>query len=209
MIVVGFGLFAKFGGHYWKEAITGLPVPVLLLCLVVLPLTGFPVSLMLVAVGARFGFWQGLAAAAAAIPIHLALSYPLSGLFRRPITAMVTKAGWSLPKLDRETAWPFTTWLAFVPGVSYTLKNYTPPLAGVPFRIYFLAFYPVHLCTAVLGLLIGGATMHFSWLLAVGIVTYGIAIGILTKVLANRLRAKGAWVSDSSADGMQAKFAST
>ncbi len=207
MIVVGFGLFAKFGGHYWKETISSLPAPVLLLCLALLPLTGFPVSLMLVAVGARFGFWQGLAAAAVAIPIHLALSYPLSGLFRRPITGLLTKAGWTLPKLDRKTAWPFTTWLAFVPGVSYTLKNYTPPLAGVPLRIYFLAFYPVHLITAVLGLLIGGATMHFSWLLAAGIVTYGIAIGILTKFLANRLRSRGAWLSQSSDNGMQAKFA--
>jgi uncharacterized membrane protein YdjX (TVP38/TMEM64 family) len=207
MIVIGCGLFAKFGGHYWKEAISNLPAAVLLLCLALLPLTGFPVSLMLVAVGARFGFWPGLAAAAVAIPIHLCLSYPLSGLFRRPITALVTKAGWTLPTLDRKTAWPFTTWLAFVPGVSYTLKNYTPPLAGVPFGIYFLAFYPVHLCTAVLGLLIGGATMHFSWLLAAGIVTYGIAIGILTKLLANRLRSRGAWMSESPAGGMEAKCA--
>lgn len=197
-LIIIFGLFAKFGGHYWKDAISTLPPVVLLACLAVLPLTGFPVTLLLVAVGARFGFWPGFGAAAAMIAVHLSLSYPLSGFFRRPITALLAKAGWILPRLDRRTAWPFATWLALVPGLSYSLKNYAPALAGVPFGIYFAAFYPIHLFTAVFGLLLGGATMHFSWLLVFGLIAYAIVMGTLTKVLSSRLRARGAFSKNNT-----------
>ncbi|ATC62725.1 hypothetical protein CMV30_01385 [Nibricoccus aquaticus] len=195
IIAVALGIAALFavlthfgGGARWKEAMDALPAAALLACFAVLPLTGFPVTLLLLAVGARFGFWPGLAATAAATAFHLVASYPLSKVVRRPVTALLEKAGWSLPQLDRGSAWTFSTWLALAPGLSYALKNYTPALAGVPFAIYFLSYYPIHVITSVLGLLIGGATMNFSWPLAFGVLAYGIIMAVLTKMLATRLR---------------------
>ncbi|MGC4074152.1 MAG: hypothetical protein QM760_16895 [Nibricoccus sp.] len=199
-LIILFAVLAKFGGHYWKDTINTLSPAILVACLAVLPLTGFPVSLLLIAVGARLGFWLGFATAAAMIAVHLALSYPLSGLFRKPITALLAKAGWTLPRLNRKTAWPFATWLALFPGLSYSLKNYAPALAGIPFGIYFVAFYPVHLFTAVVGLLLGGASMHFSWPLVCGLAVYAIVMATLTRVLSSLLKAHGAFASPAIPD---------
>lgn len=203
IIVIALGIAALFalithfgGGDRWKEMMNALPPAALLACFAVLPLTGFPVTLLLLAVGARFGFWPGLAATAGVTAVHLLASYPLSGFVRRPVTALLKKAGWNLPRLDRRSAWPFSTWLALAPGLSYALKNYTPALAGVPFSIYFLTYYPVHVVTSVLGLLLGGATMNFSWPLALGVLGYAIVMGLLTKLLANRLRESRAFMTD-------------
>jgi uncharacterized membrane protein YdjX (TVP38/TMEM64 family) len=197
-IAVLFAVLTHFGGgDRWKETMQSVSPVILLASFAVLPLTGFPVTLLLLAVGARLGFWPGLAATAAATIFHLLVSYPLAGFVRRPVTAMLSKAGWSLPQLDRRAAWPFSTWLALAPGLSYTLKNYTPALAGVPFAIYFLTYYPIHMATSVLGLLLGGASTNFSWPMAAGIAVYAVVMGILTKMLADRLREHRALAKNS------------
>ncbi len=194
-----FALITHFGGgDRWKEMMHSLPPAILLTAFALLPLTGFPVTLLLLAVGARFGFWAGLGLTAAATAVHLVASYPLSSIFRRPVTALLKKAGWTLPRLDRRSAWPFSTWLALAPGLSYSLKNYTPALAAVPFSIYFITYYPIHMFTAVLGLLLGGATMNFSWPVAAGLAGYAIVMGVLTKILTDRLRESRAFAMPSS-----------
>jgi len=199
-IAVLFAVLTHFGGgDRWKETMNSVPPFILLASFAVLPLTGFPVTLLLLAVGARFGFWPGLAATAGVTVFHLIASYPLAGFVRRPVTAMLSKAGWSLPQLNRRAAWPFSTWLALAPGLSYTLKNYTPALAGVPFAIYFITYYPIHMATSVLGLLLGGASTNFSWPMAAGIAVYAIIMAVLTKLLADRLREHRAL--DKSTDG--------
>ena len=203
-VIVGvaalFGLITHFGGgENWKEMMNALPPFWLLVAFVLLPLTGFPVTLLLIAVGARFSFWEGLAATAAATALHLVASYPLASLVRRPVTALLAKAGWGLPRLGRRAAWPFSTWLALAPGLSYALKNYTPPLAGVPFSIYFFTSFPIHMATSMLGLLLGGATARFSWPFAAGILAYGIVMGLLTKWLAVRLKETGGFESNAPA----------
>jgi uncharacterized membrane protein YdjX (TVP38/TMEM64 family) len=205
IVVIAVGIAALFavithlgGGERWKETMNALPPAALLACFAILPLTGFPVTLLLLAVGAHFGFWPGLAVTAAATAVHLLVSYPLSGVFRRPVTALLAKAGWTLPRLDRRSSWPFSTWLALAPGLSYALKNYTPALAGAPFTIYFLTYYPIHMITSVLGLLLGGATMNFSWPLAFGVLGYAIAMGVLTKILVARLRETRAFATSDT-----------
>jgi uncharacterized membrane protein YdjX (TVP38/TMEM64 family) len=199
VVVIVFAAITRFGGgEHWREAINRLPVVALLTCFALLPLSGFPVTLILLAVGARFGFGVGLAITAGAIVVHLSISYPLAERLRRPVTALLRRAGWTLPKLDHQTAWPFSLWLSLAPGLSYALKNYTSPLAGVPFRTYFFTYFPVHLCTSVIGLLLGGATTRFSWPLAFGVLAYAVGMGILSRRLASRLGKSGAFHAQAS-----------
>jgi len=187
LIVAAFGAALRFAPlDDWKAWIQALPPLALFLAFALLPLTGFPVTLVLVATGMRFGFWPGLGATAAAIAIHLTLSYHLAGFVRRPVNLLLKRAGWEIPKLDRRSAWPFSTWLALAPGLSYTLKNYIPSLAGVPFGIFVATYYPAHIATGVIGLLLGGVAMHFSWPVAAGIIAYIIGMGFLTRILARR-----------------------
>jgi uncharacterized membrane protein YdjX (TVP38/TMEM64 family) len=182
--------FSHVSGAQWKEAVHGMPAPALLICCMVLPLTGFPVTVLLVALGARFGVAAGLGITALTITIHLCASYPLAGLLRRPVVRLLDSAGWELPTLDRGTAWTFALWLALAPGLSYALKNYTSPLAGVPFRVFFPIYLPVHLATSIIGLMLGGATMDFSWPLAAGLLVYAAVLCMLSRQLFLRLREK-------------------
>jgi uncharacterized membrane protein YdjX (TVP38/TMEM64 family) len=111
---------------------------------------------------------------------------------------LLARAGWTIPQIGRRAAWPFSTWLAVAPGLSYALKNYTPPLAGVPFTIYFLTYYPIHMGTSVLGLLLGNVTRNFSWPLVTMVAVYAIVMAVLTKWLASRLREAGSFESPTS-----------
>ena len=189
LIVAAFGTALRFAPlDEWKAWIQALPPLALFLAFALLPLTGFPVTLVLVATGMRFGFWLGLGATAVAIAVHLTLSFHLASFVRRPVNILLKRAGWEIPKLDRRSAWPFSTWLALAPGLSYALKNYSPSLAGVPFGIFVATYYPAHLATGVIGLLLGGVAMNFSWPVAAGIVAYVVAMGFLTRILARRFR---------------------
>ena len=188
-VVALFGAALRFAPlDAWKAWIQSLPPLALFLAFALLPLTGFPVTLVLVATGMRFGFWPGLGATAVAIGIHLLLSYHLAGFVRRPVNMLLRRAGWEIPTLDNRSAWPFSTWLALAPGLSYTLKNYIPSLAGVPLGIFLATYYPAHLATGVIGLLLGGVATRFSWPLAAGVVAYMVLMAVLTRVLARRFR---------------------
>lgn len=181
-----------FSTPRWSAWLQEFPAFLLIGGLLVLPLVGFPLTILLIAVGARFGVSTGIGIAACAAAVHLLLSFPLAEFFRRPVTALLRRAHWELPKVREGAAWPFCLWIALVPGLSYTLKNYLAPLAGAPFRVYFLCYYPVHLATSLIGLMLGGATVHFSWPLVAGIAVYAVVLFVLTRTLAARFRSRAA-----------------
>ncbi len=195
IVALGIGIAIAFvtathlgGGDRWKAMVENLSEPWLLLCFALLPLTGFPLTLLLLAVGARFGVMNGLCLTAAMTAVHLVLSYPVAKWVRRPVTSLLAKAGWTLPELDRRTTWPFSVWVALAPGLSYTLKNYAVPLAGTSFGVYFATFLPIHLATSTLGLMLGGATMHLSWSVGIGIAIYALVVALVTHWLAIRFK---------------------
>jgi uncharacterized membrane protein YdjX (TVP38/TMEM64 family) len=190
VICVGLLLWAThvFGSDAWEEMIKGMPPALLIAALFVLPLTGFPLTVLLLAVGAHFGFARGIGIAAVGTAVHLLASYPLAGFVKKPVTALLKRADWPLPKIHGDAVWPFAFWVALVPGLSYALKNYVGPLAGVPFRVYFISYYPVHIATSVVGLMLGGATMNFSWKHMVVIAIYAGVLLFLTRTIATRLR---------------------
>lgn len=172
----------------WSRTIERLPAAGLLLALVVLPLFGLPISVLYLAVGARWGVGVGLLITGAATMLHLVLSYPLGRAARRPLTKLLERAGWRLPHITPTAARPFCLWVALVPGLSYTLKNYVPALVGIPLRVAFPAYLPVHLATAVAGLALGGVTVRFSWPVVGAALAYGLFMIVLTRHLAHRLR---------------------
>lgn len=172
----------------WESWVSAAPATGLVLAAAVLPLLGFPVTVVYLAVGARFGVPLGLAIVAGCTVVHLLMSFALAHWAARPVRRLCAACGWRLPQASGDVAWPFACWLALLPGVSYTLKNLIAPSAGVPLRIYLGAFLPLHVASAVVGLALGGATIRFSWSLAALIVVYGLALFALTRTLARRVR---------------------
>lgn len=176
----------------WQRWVDSLPPAALFTALAVLPVFGFPISVLHIATGARFGFALGSLAVAASTLVHLLAAYALGRTFEGPLRRALRIFGWSLPAVPPASSWTFTLWVALLPGISYAIKNTAAPLAEVPLRIYLAATMPVHVATALVGLGIGHATMHFSWPLIVTLVAYGLVVGLLTRKLTRQFRGRAA-----------------
>lgn len=178
----------KFLPGGWEEWVTSLPATGLLLALALLPIVGFPISALHIATGARFGVTAGLAAVAATTVVHLLGSFVLARWLDRPTRRLLTRLGWHLAFVPAQAAWPFTFWIALLPGVSYALKNYIPPLGGVSLRVYLGAHFPLHVLHALVGLSLGHATIKFNWTLGTLLAVYIIVLTLLTRSLTRRFR---------------------
>ena len=172
----------------WRSWVDSLSVSTLLIALTVLPIFGFPISVLHIAAGARFGLGLGSVAVALSTLAHLLATYLLAQLLEGPLRRVLGVFGWHLPKVPAASAWPFGFWIALLPGVSYALKNAVPPLASVSLRVYIGTALPTHIATSLIGLGIGRATMEFSWPLAAGVAAYAAILAVLTRKLARHFR---------------------
>ena len=155
--------------------------------LVVLPVLGFPVSVLQVVAGVRFGTAQGLMLVTVAIVIQLLASFALVHLFRRPFARWLAPLTARVPQKAHGTMCLFTMLL---PGVPYFAKNYALPLLGVPLRPYLAWCLPVHFAHAIVGVAIGGhgGDLTFGKILGVGI--YGAAVVLVSWWMWRRLRSQ-------------------
>lgn len=187
VIAAGWGISSMPDGT-WQRWITSLSPLGLVLALCVLPIVGFPVSVLHVATGARFGMAWGIVALAGATLTHLLLTYALARTMDGPLRRLLATFGWKLPQVPHTASWAFGFWIALLPGISYALKNAVPPLASVSLRVYVATAFPVHLATGMVGLAIGRATINFSWPLAGFIALYATGLALLSRKLARRIR---------------------
>ncbi len=172
----------------WDRWVESLSVGTLLAALTVLPIFGFPISVLHIATGARFGLLLGTAAVAVTTLAHLIATYLLARALEAPLRRMLATFGWHLPHVPAGAAWAFGFWIALLPGVSYALKNAVPPLTAISLRVYVATALPTHVATAFIGLGIGRATVEFSWTLLVTIGVYATLIALLTRRLARHFR---------------------
>ena len=185
---LGVGVLHLLPDGSWESRVSALPVIGLVLATAVLPLLGFPVTVVYLAVGGRFGVLGGLAVVAVCTLVHLLISFGLAHWAAPSLRRLFAVCGWRLPQARGDAVWPFACWMALLPAVSYTLKNLVAPCAGLPLRIYLGAFFPIHLAHAVVGLALGGVTIHFSWGLAAFVLAYAVALFALTRILVRRIR---------------------
>jgi len=133
------------------------PVPVFLLLFLLLPLVGFPVSLLFVVAGARLGLVWGLVAMLLVIPLHLTAMFGIAAALRRQLMRLLQRRGVSLPQLPQDGRWIWIALFSLIPGLSYTIKNYTLPLSGTRFRELFGVVWPVQIAQNVPLVLVGSS----------------------------------------------------
>jgi uncharacterized membrane protein YdjX (TVP38/TMEM64 family) len=147
------------------------PAGTFVFLMVVLPMAGVPLSLFLVLAGNKFGPATGLALAAAILPPQLAGMYFLARGPGRAIAQRILKmTGHRLPEPSKSSAVLFTAAVAFLPGLSYTLKSYGLALAGTPFWSYLGISWAVNLLLGVPFVVLGGAFVHFNSRMIIGVV---------------------------------------
>lgn len=150
-----------------RATAAGLNGGVAFLLLLILPLMGFPVSVLHVAAGVRFGVLSGLGLVWLSILLQLLASFVLVRWQRRFFARRLKSV---IARLPHGAHVPVTFFMMLVPGVPYFAKNYSLPLVGVPFRTYLGICLPVHAAHSCLAVLLGGQSHELTpgrvWMIA-------------------------------------------
>jgi uncharacterized membrane protein YdjX (TVP38/TMEM64 family) len=129
--------------------------------LVLLPLVGFPASLLHVAAGIRFGAPLGLALVSLSILIQLLTSYAVIRIWRHRFerTRWVARIRERIPEGAHASVCIFTLLL---PGVPYAAINYVLPIVGVPLRIFLACAWPLHTLRSTVTVVFGDQSAHLT-----------------------------------------------
>lgn len=153
--------------------------------LTLLPLVGFPVSVLHAVAGVRFGFQLALPLVALSILLQLLLSYGLvrlaPGFFARRLEPLRRR-------LPHAAHWPLSLFTLLLPGAPFFAQNYVLPLMGVPLRIFLAVALPLHLLRSVVGVTFGEMSDHLTpWRIA-GFAAYGLGVTLACGWAFRRLR---------------------
>jgi uncharacterized membrane protein YdjX (TVP38/TMEM64 family) len=143
--------------------------------LVVLPLVGFPASLLHVAAGIRFGAPLGLALVSLSILIQLFASYAIVRIWRKRFerARWVTKIRERIPDGAHASVCVFTVLL---PGVPYAAVNCVLPIIGVPLRTFIACAWPLHTLRSTVTVIFGDQSAHLTAARLAVLLAYALTI---------------------------------
>jgi uncharacterized membrane protein YdjX (TVP38/TMEM64 family) len=141
--------------------------------LTVLPLLGFPASVLHVAAGIRFGIPLGLTLVAASILLQLLASYALVHLFHDRFAHWLARWRARIPHGAHAS---ICVLAVLLPGAPFAAVNYLLPLIGVPLRTYLLCCLPLHVLRATVTVSFGDQSDHLTGTRLAVLVAYGALI---------------------------------
>lgn len=170
--------------HRRAEALNGVAVFV---AMVVLPLAGFPVTIVHAVAGVRFGIGPGCALVALATLLQLFSAHTLvrmaPGFFARKLEPL-------RKRLPKGTHTPVTLFTMLLPGVPYCGQLYVLPLIGVPLSTYVLWSLPINVARSVVGVTFGDISDELTPLKLAGFAGYFIGITFACGWAFHKLRLK-------------------
>jgi uncharacterized membrane protein YdjX (TVP38/TMEM64 family) len=160
--LLGLGLIWRFTGLTlsdltdWINAQSALAVIPLM---ALLPIGGFPIAVVYLVAGARFGpVWGGVVVAGVTV-VHLLGSYLIANSFlRAPLQRFIEKRHARLPQIPEDEQAAVCLIAALIPGLPYVVRNYILALAGVKLRYYFWVCLPVYVARSYVSILLGDMT---------------------------------------------------
>lgn len=180
-------LYRRIDVAHLHELAQRLPGALVFCALTLLPLVGFPVSVLHAVMGVRFGLVLALPLVAASIFLQLLLSYGLvrlaPGFFARRLEPLRRR-------LPRAAHWPLTWFTLLLPGAPFFAQNYVLPLMGVPLRIFLSVALPLHLLRSVIGVTFGELSDRLTPWTVAGFASYGVAVMLACGWAFRRLRAR-------------------
>jgi uncharacterized membrane protein YdjX (TVP38/TMEM64 family) len=161
--------------------------PVVFAAVALLPLVGFPVSVMHAVAGARFGLGLAIPLVALALVLQLFASY---GLVRLAPVFFAKRLAPLRARLPKTAHRPLTLFTLLLPGAPFFAQNYVLPLVGVPFRTFFLIAFPLHLFRSLIGVLFGEVSDHLTPAGIAGFGLYAVTVSLACAWSFRRLRAQ-------------------
>jgi uncharacterized membrane protein YdjX (TVP38/TMEM64 family) len=152
-------LLLVFTGFDWTVVTRGIehldPLAILPL-MALLPVGGFPIVVIYLVAGARFGPLWGGVVVAAVTACHLLLTHAIARSFLRgPILRFVERRHRQLPEIPADEHAGVALIVALVPGLPYVVRNYLLALSGVRLRVYFWICLPVYVARSYVTILVG------------------------------------------------------
>jgi uncharacterized membrane protein YdjX (TVP38/TMEM64 family) len=162
--LIGAGLIAA--GLVWRytdltvesvtEWIQGLNPVAVLPMMALLPIIGFPISVVYLVAGARFGPVGGGIVVAAVTTVHLLGTYLIARSFlRAPLQRFIERRHAHLPQIPEDEQAAVCLIAALVPGLPYVVRNYLLALAGVKLRYYLGVCLPLYVARSYVSILLG------------------------------------------------------
>ena len=143
--------------------------------LVVLPLVGFPASILHVAAGIRFGTALGLVLVCLSIGLQLLGSYAIVRFWR----PRFERARWLKKLRARIPAGAHasvTVFTVLLPGAPDAAINYVLPLIGVPLRTFVLCAWPLHTLRSTVTVAFGDQSAHLTLTRLAVLLAYALTI---------------------------------
>ena len=188
VVVIG-GLAALLAGRIDTDAVQRpadrLNAAAAVALLVVLPLLGFPASVLHVAAGVRFGPVLGLVLVSGSIAAQLLASYALVRMFRGRFEH---RFGAWRRRIPRGAHASIAVFAVLIPGAPFAAVNYVLPLLGVRLRTYFLCCWPLHTLRSTITVLLGGEIGRFTPTRLVVLGAYALALTAASAWTYRRLR---------------------
>ena len=129
----------------------------------ILPLLGFPISILLVLAGLRFGLGVGMVLVSGGMIFHHFAAYHLAhGGFREWVIQRLKRAGYTIPTIKSKHRIWFTAVFAAIHGPPYVVKLYLLALTNIPFRIYCSVGAPVYIIFGLIPVSAGSAIVHLD-----------------------------------------------
>lgn len=170
--------------HDYAEGLNSVLVFVLI---TVLPLVGFPVTVLHIVAGMRWGPKVALPLVFLSILLQLLASYALVKLFRPLFEKRLAKLRERIPEGAHG---PVSLFTALLPGVPYFAKNYVLPLIGVPLRTFLLWCFPLHAARSSIAVLFGHESDQLTPGRIAGFAVYFILISLSCAWVFRRMRAE-------------------
>ncbi len=171
-----------------KQFAASLPAWLFLPAYLILPLFGFPISIVLLASGMKFGTVNAIVIAVFAMGFHTFVAWHLAhGFFREPLERGLEKTRFRLPRIPQKHQVWFTSVFVTVPGLPYAVKLYSLALTDLPFTRYLWIVWLFHVLNAIpfIGLGSAAARMNVNWLIGFGLLA--IVMVLVTNLLKTRL----------------------
>ena len=121
-----------------------------------LPIAGFPIAVVYLVAGARFGILWGGLIVALTTACHLLGTHAVARSFLRgPIERFVHRRHKKLPEIPEDEQVAVSVVAALVPGLPYFVRNYLLALSGVRLKIYFWTCLPIYVARSYVTIMLG------------------------------------------------------
>jgi len=174
VLVAGLALlYSQVDIHEIHAYARRLPGMVAFALLALLPLIGFPASVLHVAAGIRFGVPLGIALVSLSILLQLLASYALVHAFKDRFERRLAPIRKRLPKGAHAS---ICVLAVLLPGAPYAAINYVLPTLGVPLRTYLLCCLPLHTLRSTVTVTLGDQSDQLTAARLVALVAYALLI---------------------------------